>query len=881
VTEVPLVARADELTRVLDVLARHPAEAVLITGEAGMGKTRLLHEVVRQLSPRGATALLATASVPAKALPLAALAALLPDGLDERNALDLMKAMRSTLTRPRDGRRPVLAVDDAHLLDDVSAALVNQVVAERICPLIAVVRSGELTSGPLGSLWSYDWVHRVMVERLAPEAIAALVTAMLDGQVDGRTAHRFARQCDGNPLYLRELVLAAREGGGLRQQHGLWRLSRDQPVVPPHLAELVAKRVATLDVESRTALELVALAEPLEAGLLETAASPIAMEELEELGFIRLSAEDRRHVARIAHPLHSDLIRNGIPALRARRLLRLLSARLRDTGCRRSGDALRLAVWQMNSGDTADAGLFTRAADEAAARGDWRLTDRLAQAAWAAAEGVPAGIRIAEAAFKQGRTAEAMDWLDRLLPIADSDAERGRVAEAMAYVLANLLGRTEEAFATVEDALATIGDPLARTRLLARLAFDHVFAGRPQKALRLLEPLLEPTRQGYYRVAYPASLAMWLLGRFDQAIETSVSGERARLDYRPPSGGHADLQDPAVHLVARALAGVSAGRLNAAAAAAAGLDDASRKTDDHELRATATLVLGSVALAGGDVRSAVTHHRECAMLNRDLNDTAALRWALAGLAHSCALTGDSQSAAAALAELDQLVRDNIGLLEFDLVRRGRSWVEALSGDRAGAVRRLAAAAKQAAAHDLVTAEATLLHDICRLGGAPEVVQRLGELTADLDGVLIGLQSRHAHAAVSRDPAELDMVAKNFADLGYLLLGRDAAEHAAEGWRRRKETRRAAASARQAAELARACAGLAVAADERRRRDGNLTSREREIARLAANGRSNKDIAERLVLSPRTVENHLERVYTKLGITSRRELATALGVAVSE
>ena len=55
----------------------------------------------------------------------------------------------------------------------------------------------------------------------------------------------------------------------------------------------------------------------------------------------------------------------------------------------------------------------------------------------------------------------------------------------------------------------------------------------------------------------------------------------------------------------------------------------------------------------------------------------------------------------------------------------------------------------------------------------------------------------------------------------------------------------------------------------------LTRREREIADLAATGASSKEMAERLFLSVRTVDSHLQRVYTKLGISKRDQLADAL------
>ena len=56
----------------------------------------------------------------------------------------------------------------------------------------------------------------------------------------------------------------------------------------------------------------------------------------------------------------------------------------------------------------------------------------------------------------------------------------------------------------------------------------------------------------------------------------------------------------------------------------------------------------------------------------------------------------------------------------------------------------------------------------------------------------------------------------------------------------------------------------------RRRDGpsGLTAREVEVLRLAARGLSNKEIAGRLVISPKTVANHIEHIYTKIGASSR-------------
>jgi non-specific serine/threonine protein kinase len=52
----------------------------------------------------------------------------------------------------------------------------------------------------------------------------------------------------------------------------------------------------------------------------------------------------------------------------------------------------------------------------------------------------------------------------------------------------------------------------------------------------------------------------------------------------------------------------------------------------------------------------------------------------------------------------------------------------------------------------------------------------------------------------------------------------------------------------------------------------LTRREREVADLVADGLGNKEIADRLVISPRTAESHVEHILTKLGFTSRTQIA---------
>ena len=118
-------------------------------------------------------------------------------------------------------------------------------------------------------------------------------------------------------------------------------------------------------------------------------------------------------------------------------------------------------------------------------------------------------------------------------------------------------------------------------------------------------------------------------------------------------------------------------------------------------------------------------------------------------------------------------------------------------------------------------------------------------------------------------------AEQFESIGALLLAAESAALDHRLSRSRGLHRRAAAASATAERLAARCEGantpaLSLAQDVER-----LSSREREVALLAANGLTSRAIAERLYVSKRTVDNHLQRIYTKLGVTGRHQLSTRL------
>ena len=112
----------------------------------------------------------------------------------------------------------------------------------------------------------------------------------------------------------------------------------------------------------------------------------------------------------------------------------------------------------------------------------------------------------------------------------------------------------------------------------------------------------------------------------------------------------------------------------------------------------------------------------------------------------------------------------------------------------------------------------------------------------------------------------------------MLLAAEAASSAAEAFTRDGDRRAATVALRRSTELAASCEGAMTPGLFHAAAAVPLSGREREIAMLAAAGLASKDIAERLYLSVRTVNNHLQHAYTKLGVTSRAGLAQALGSA---
>ncbi len=160
------------------------------------------------------------------------------------------------------------------------------------------------------------------------------------------------------------------------------------------------------------------------------------------------------------------------------------------------------------------------------------------------------------------------------------------------------------------------------------------------------------------------------------------------------------------------------------------------------------------------------------------------------------------------------------------------------------------------------------HDAVRLGGAPQVADRLEELVALCQGALVRVAARQARAVTERDGAQLAAISRVFEQAGMLL---HAAEAAAQAAASTPDTATGRAQAARAVALARRCDGARTPALATLAAPA-LTRRELQIARLAGSGRTSREIAARLVVSVRTVDNHLASVFAELGVSRRTDLA---------
>ncbi|MEO9120898.1 MAG: LuxR C-terminal-related transcriptional regulator [Solirubrobacteraceae bacterium] len=868
----PLVGRDEELEHVLGALVQDDVRGAVVVGEAGVGKSRLAAMACAQAAEQGMVVERVLGTHAAATIPLAAFADLLAPGAIGRPAdrLGLYQATARALTR-RAGNRPLLLhVDDAHLLDASSAALVLHLVVRGTARVIATVRSGESCPDAITALWKDGRTARLDLARLSDAHTQQLLECALGGSVSSRVIRWALRLSLGNPLFLRELILGALESGALARSHDLWELLRE-PALAPRLRELAEARVAGAADTERELLELVALAEPLEMQIAEQlVADDGAVERAENRGVLAATVTDGRLELRFAHPLYREAVADSIGAARTRSLCRRLVAAVESSGQQRPADLLRVARWRLDAGSAGDSAWLLAAAREAERVLDDSLAERLAAAAVSAGGELPAVLALAAARARCNHAVGSEELLDAWESRARLATQAPAYLSLRCSVLHSGVGRTDAAHALLDRAARWRAD-LAWSLQIAALR-TRLFSEqrRMQAALNCGLPLIdapggggEARRRAVSVVAY----ALAVVGRMAQAdrlLEATFA-----LSTRLQEGSDdVDVGALLAWTAVRLEGGTGWERL---VEWLTGLHERTLTRHDDHAAAVLEGILGAAALSRGDLRLA-TQWLEQSTAGLELADIRGLLPHMLGLlGQALALAGKTERAGGVLARGEELLAARLNQVGCGELDRAAVWVAAAEGELSRAQRLALAAARDA--REAPVLEAVFLHDALRLGAALSTAgRRLDQIATGTDSALTRARAEHGRAMREGNPDLLRAVAERFEEIGANLMAAEAYAQAEGHLRQRGFETAARASAARGEALAARCGGARTPLLAGGSGHLGLTPREQEIATLAARGLSNRLIAERLVLSTRTVESHLYNAMGKLSVRNRGELA---------
>jgi DNA-binding CsgD family transcriptional regulator len=860
----PLVRREPEFAAVCAALVGQTRTAgIVVVGDAGVGKTTLAREVTESL-PNRVQWVAGTAS--SRSIPLGAFAHLV-GAATTRDPVAFLAAAHDGLTAEHDA---VLVVDDAHLLDELSATLLHQLALKRSMPMVANIRARLPVPDAITSLWKDRYLQRLDLRPFSKDQCAGLIEQALGGPVEGLSAELMWRDSGGNALFVRHLVEGAVEAGSLRQVRGVWQL-RGRAAVSAQLASLVDERIEQLPDEVAHALGLLAFCEPLDLDTLSGLVGSGAVEQAERRGLIRIAEDREIGEVRFNQLLLGDVMRRRLGAAGARRLRGELVRVLGDRPIRGSGDRIRLAELTLDSDTTPTVDLLVAAADDAITLTNVILGERLARAAVDRGGGPAAIELLARSLMWQGKGADAEATLSDFDPDTMDETDLLGWAAVRIINLQLSMGDAQaarEVLDMLRCRVVTHGPRLVVDGLeSASLAFASRLGKAAGISRRVLsDPASPPAALGW--AVFGGGLALGLMGRGDQvaavvergsSIENQVDGVLRQL---------------MAYAEVRAL--TLLGEFDAAEKRCA--DSMQISSPRQYLRWGLTNMLaGTVDVARGQFAAAASRMEQTVAA---LTTESAAWWSYPRLLLAqayCAL-GRADAAAAITAELLSRSGGHHAVWRPQL-RIAEAWLAAAQGNVSGAIALATDAAELAGQAGQRAIEVLALHDAARFGDRTSL-PRLIEVAGGVDGRLARIHTAYGKALLDRDAGAVSAAGERFEQIGALLSAADAAAQAAEMFRTRDDRRQATEAAARATRMANACGGIQSPALAAAAQPLPLSVREREIANLVAAGLSTPEIAQRLTLSPRTVEGHIYHACNKLAVPDRKSLAAFMRGAVA-
>jgi DNA-binding CsgD family transcriptional regulator len=863
----PLTGRSEEL-RIIEAAISAPAlSGIVVCGAAGVGKSRIAREALLSAASKGCEVRWAVGTSSARGLPLGAFASWA--GLAVTDNLQLVRGVIESLTAASPGTPVVVGVDDAHLLDDLSTFVVHQIVQRGAAKVVLTVRDGEPVPAGIQEIWAHGQFDRLDLQPLSQDETTTLVAATLGGSLDSFAVGLLWKLTRGNVLYLRNIVEQGVADERLVEQRGYWMWTGD-PVVPPGLVELIESRIGDLSSSVGEVIDALAVGEPIELASLVRIVDAAAVEEADMRGLIALERAKGRVEVRVAHPLYAEVRRRRAAPTRLRRLRGRVAIEL--AGSDRRDDmqvVVRRAVLSLDSDLEPDPALLAMAARAALGLGDVELANRLANAALLAGGGIEAALVRAFAPVSRGEEADAT--LASIPTSGLTGADHARLAFMRAFIRLFTLADPVGAKKLIDDAAQAMSPGDDRSCIDAFLTVYWATMGRPETARRSYEALVLDALPDFVAelTARAVVFASGDAGRTSEAVAAAHAGYISA--HRVFDAAHLRFAIADGHIGALLQSG-QVGQAwdvaNLVQTQVAGFADAAKPYG--------AAVVGRTSLYSGRLDTA------CSLLGSAVGSISAsgetLGWRYRyQLPYTIALAmrGFTDQAVTALCTLEDQRHPGWRLLDYE---RGlaKAWVAASQGAVTEAIASVLSAAETARANGQFAPEVACLQTATQFGDR-STAARLRELESIVEGPRVGLAARFAAGLRDCDGAELARVSEEFEQMGDLVAAVDAAAHAAIAYRRQDLRGSALGCSTRADALAEKCGHASTPALRQATERLPLTSREREIVMLIAEGLSTRDVATRLTLSVRTVESHIYNAMAKTGVESRDELAALLQV----
>lgn len=839
-----LVGREELLGR-LDVLTERFV-GVLLVGEAGAGKSHLARAFGARLTARDRPVRRTAALAVLQERDLAVLRPVIgPRGMptDDPVAMacdDLCRILPDGL----------LVIDDVDCLDGLSAGALHRVAElppRRGAPkLLLTMRSGRALPAPLERLLTDGRLAQVPVPPLADDAARELVEALLGGPADPAAARELVRQSRGNPLFVRELVLAGLDEDAWVRRTGHWFL-RHPVTGRERLQTLVASRIGTLTGSTRRLADTLALLGPVPPVVLLRLGLVEAVADLEAAGLVHIEQAE----IGLRHPLFAECLKARAVAQEvAETVAGMLDiAQEIDLPGRL---VTRITVLALERNHQVDGSRLLAAARMALGLYDLPLARDLADAACRMIPGSEAAVVSAQAAIMLGDPAGST-CLARLV-------DEGTPGQRRAAVLA--LGRLQ------------VSGQSGSRKALAGLPSEDTSPVATLRAVALMRAgsWRDGTLAGRTAVERAEGLEAWLEAA---AILTmlQVHGDDVVGGLRLARRGLTALDEGAVaapHVrIALAHAATTGAVLDgqpdlaeelATCAAGGGIDQPVFASHASMRQGIVQLLTGRVAAAERHLGAAVRLFAE-----DDLID--GLGWTYAHLALAQAMRGDTVAAAESVKAARAAVPMEQATGAWALAR-AQAWLHAVQGEAQPASDVLMELVEHWSEAPAILALTAV--DLARCGnveGAASLLRGTGEATGSR---VLGAAERAVLATVGGAEDEILAGAAELQRCGMDLWAADLLAQAAHEAGVGATTR--LRSAAFAASLA--CEGARTPALARL--DVRLTDMQLRVADLAARGLSNRQIGEALRMSPRTAATHLHRAYKVLGVNTRDQIGKVLG-----